>query len=46
MMTTDTLLFAGHSENFLYVSKDFELLGKTVYQLKDNNTATNKQVAA
>ena len=35
-MKKDTLLFAGHSENFLYVSKAFQLLGKTVYKLKDS----------
>jgi chemotaxis protein methyltransferase CheR len=35
LMKPSTLLFAGHSENFLYVSKDLHLLGKTVYQLKD-----------
>jgi chemotaxis protein methyltransferase CheR len=35
LMKPQTLLFAGHSENFLYVSKDLHLLGKTVYQLKD-----------
>lgn len=46
LMTSETLLFAGHSENFLYVSKDFDLLGKTVYQLKDNHAATTKRVAA
>lgn len=26
------LLFAGHSENFAYVSNDFRLLGRTVYE--------------
>ena len=46
MMTSETLLFAGHSENFMYVSKDFELLGKTVYQLNNSGTAGNKKVAA
>lgn len=33
LMKSDGLLFAGHSENFLYVSDDFKLRGKTVYQL-------------
>lgn len=33
-MKPHTLLFAGHSENFMYVSNAFQLLGKTVYQLK------------
>lgn len=46
LMTPETLLFAGHSENFLYVSKEFDLLGKTVYQLKDNYAAAGKQAAA
>lgn len=41
-----TLLFAGHSENFLYVSKAFELLGKTVYQLKAQQSAAAKKAAA
>jgi len=36
LMNPDTLLFAGHSENFMYVSNAFHLLGKTVYQLKPN----------
>lgn len=44
-MKPETLLFAGHSENFLYVSKAFQLLGKTVYQLKDE-TATADQATA
>ena len=26
------LLFAGHSENFTYVSRDFQLRGQTVYE--------------
>ena len=33
LMKPDALLFAGHSENFLYVSDDFKLRGKTVYEL-------------
>ncbi|MBY0572418.1 MAG: chemotaxis protein CheR [Undibacterium sp.] len=33
LLKDDGLLFAGHSENFLYVSDDFELRGKTVYAL-------------
>lgn len=33
LMKKDALLFAGHSENFLYVSDDFKLRGKTVYEL-------------
>ena len=37
LMKPDGLLFAGHSENFLYVSDAFELRGKTVYEL-DNGS--------
>lgn len=39
LMHPETLLFAGHSENFLYVSDGLQLLGKTVYKLKTNSTA-------
>lgn len=35
LMKPHALLFAGHSENFLYVSNAFHLRGKTVYELKD-----------
>ncbi len=34
LMQSDGLLFAGHSENFLYVSDAFRLRGKTVYELE------------
>jgi chemotaxis protein methyltransferase CheR len=33
LMKPDGLLFAGHSENFLYVSESLKLRGKTVYEL-------------
>jgi chemotaxis protein methyltransferase CheR len=33
LMKPDGLLFAGHSENFLYVSDAFKLRGETVYEL-------------
>jgi chemotaxis protein methyltransferase CheR len=33
LMKPDGILFAGHSENFLYVSDAFRLRGKTVYEL-------------
>ena len=36
LMKSHSLLFAGHSENFMYVSNAFQLLGKTVYQLKNS----------
>ncbi len=35
MMKPDALLFAGHSENFLYVSDSLKLRGKTVYELDE-----------
>ncbi|PPC92544.1 MAG: chemotaxis protein CheR [Methylotenera sp.] len=35
LMKSNALLFAGHSENFLYVSDAFHLRGKTVYTLAD-----------
>ncbi|TCS39143.1 chemotaxis protein methyltransferase CheR [Paucimonas lemoignei] len=37
LMKPDALLFAGHSENFLYVSDLFKLRGKTVYELAGKN---------
>ncbi|MDY7578283.1 CheR family methyltransferase [Herbaspirillum sp. RTI4] len=40
LMKPDALLFAGHSENFLYVSDAFKLKGKTVYEL--NNAASRR----
>ncbi len=39
LMHEDSLLLAGHSENFLYVSDQLQLLGKTVYKLKAGGTA-------
>lgn len=42
LMKHDALLFAGHSENFLYVSDDFKLKGKTVYELSQNHAARHK----
>jgi len=33
LMKPDGLLFAGHSENFMYVSDALKLRGKTVYEL-------------
>lgn len=38
LMKPHALLFAGHSENFLYVSDAFHLRGKTVYELKDGKS--------
>ena len=38
LMKPDALLFAGHSENFLYVSEALKLRGKTVYELDPQRT--------
>jgi chemotaxis protein methyltransferase CheR len=35
LMKPQALLFAGHSENFLYVSESLKLRGKTVYELEE-----------
>src|SRR5450830_164588 len=40
LIKPDGLLFAGHSENFLYVSDDFKLRGKTVYELSSLRATT------
>jgi chemotaxis protein methyltransferase CheR len=40
LMKPDGLLFAGHSENFTYVSRSFHLRGQTVYELADHAGAT------
>ena len=45
LMKPDGLLFAGHSENFLYVSDDFKLRGKTVYELANLHSAHGRVVA-
>ncbi|MBW7983390.1 protein-glutamate O-methyltransferase CheR [Enterobacillus tribolii] len=37
MLKPDGLLFAGHSENFSQISRDFVLLGQTVYGLRKGN---------
>jgi chemotaxis protein methyltransferase CheR len=42
LMKPDGLLFAGHSENFLYVSDAFKLRGKTVYELEPNRAAAQR----
>ncbi|MES2013488.1 MAG: CheR family methyltransferase [Pseudomonadota bacterium] len=39
LMKSHALLFAGHSENFLYVSNAFHLRGKTVYELSDGKSS-------
>lgn len=45
LMKPDALLFAGHSENFLYVSNAFRLRGKTVYELDRGGKAGNRLAA-
>lgn len=40
LMKSNALLFAGHSENFLYVSDAFQLRGKTVYELNRRPAVT------
>jgi chemotaxis protein methyltransferase CheR len=42
LMKADALLFAGHSENFLYVSDALKLRGKTVYELDDRRRTGQK----
>jgi chemotaxis protein methyltransferase CheR len=37
LMKPEGLLFAGHSENFMYASDMFRLRGKTVYELSSRN---------
>jgi chemotaxis protein methyltransferase CheR len=39
LMKPDGLLFAGHSENFLYLTDAFKLRGKTVYELDPKGAA-------
>jgi chemotaxis protein methyltransferase CheR len=39
LMKPEGLLFAGHSENFLYVTDAFKLRGKTVYELDPHRGA-------
>ena len=45
LMKPDALLFAGHSENFLYVSNAFKLRGKTVYELNSTHAVAHRAVA-
>jgi len=42
LMKPDALLFAGHSENFLYVSDSLKLRGKTVYELDERSAGANR----
>ncbi|GIZ52644.1 CheR family methyltransferase [Noviherbaspirillum aridicola] len=45
LMKPDALLFAGHSENFLYVSDAFRLRGKTVYELDPRHASGQRAPA-
>jgi chemotaxis protein methyltransferase CheR len=42
LMKPDGLLFAGHSENFMYASDAFKLRGKTVYELNPRHGGARK----
>ena len=42
LLKPDGILFAGHSENFLYVTDAFTLRGKTVYELAGANGAKKR----
>jgi len=42
LMKPDGLLFAGHSENFMYASDAFKLRGKTVYELDPRRGGARK----
>ena len=44
LIKPDALLFAGHSENFLYVSDAFKLRGKTVYELDPMHAGARRAV--
>lgn len=41
LMKPHALLFAGHSENFLYVSEALKLRGKTVYELEEDRSGAH-----
>jgi chemotaxis protein methyltransferase CheR len=44
LMKPHALLFAGHSENFLYVSDALHLRGKTVYELSDGKNVKRSSI--
>jgi len=46
LMKPQGLLFAGHSENFLYASDAFKLRGKTVYELEHRHRAASGRISA
>jgi chemotaxis protein methyltransferase CheR len=43
LMKPQGLLFAGHSENFMYASDAFKLRGKTVYELEPRHGGAIRQ---
>ncbi len=43
LLKPDGLLFAGHSENFSYISPEFKLRGQTVYTLAAHSQAAPKK---
>lgn len=45
LMKPDSLLFAGHSENFLYATDALKLRGKTVYELADKRVSGGASIA-
>ena len=46
LLKPDGILFAGHSENFLYVTDAFKLRGKTVYELAGTDGAKKRNAPA
>lgn len=44
LLKPDGLLFAGHSENFSYVTDAFKLRGKTVYELTNQSSSARASV--
>lgn len=43
LLKPEGLLFAGHSENFMYASDAFRLRGKTVYELSSRHAGARKK---
>jgi chemotaxis protein methyltransferase CheR len=46
LMKSGGLLFAGHSENFTYVTQAFKLRGQTVYELTRDATGVRTPARA
>jgi chemotaxis protein methyltransferase CheR len=45
LLKPDGILFAGHSENFTYVTRSFRLRGQTVYELAGSSAAVRNSSA-